>query len=153
MRGWRGAGRVRLLPAAGVGVLAELGEFTEIDVELDLGGLPGPVGEPAGGDEPAAGFFQGVVVALPLGAGVLGPGFLAERVQDGLDGLGAAGGEVAVEAPGSAEGGLEPQVPVLEPVIVVVGGGEPAPHFLGEPGQVLEPGPAGGGGEQDLVGV
>ena len=93
-------------------------------------------------------------MALPLGPGVFRPGFLAQSVQHGLHRFGAAGSQVAVESPGAAQGGLEPELPVLEPVIpVTVGLGEAAPHLLGQPGQVGQFGAAGRGGEQDLVGV
>jgi hypothetical protein len=58
-------------------------------------------------DEPSADLFECIVVALPLGAGVFGSGFLAQGVQDGLRCGGAARREVAVEPPGPAQGGLE----------------------------------------------
>ena len=153
--GWRTPGlRRSRRPVPDLGALVLAGEFVEADVELDLGGLPGPVGQAAAGDQPAASLLQGVVVALPLGPGVLRPGLLAQGVQHGLHGFGAAGGQVAVEPPGPAQGGLQPELPVLEPVIpVAVGLGEPAAHLLGQPGQVGEFGAAGRGAEQDLVGV
>ncbi|HUD36638.1 MAG TPA: hypothetical protein VMR14_07070, partial [Streptosporangiaceae bacterium] len=81
-------------------------EFVEADVELDLDGLAGPVGQAVRGDQEPAGFLEGVVVALGLGAGVFGAGFLAQGVQDGLQGGGGLGGEVGVEAAGAVQGGL-----------------------------------------------
>ena len=140
--------------AGGFAALVEAVEFFEGDVELDLGGLSGPVGEAVAGDQPPAGLLERIVIPLPLGPGVLRPGFLSQRVQDGLHRFGAAGGQVAVEPAGAAQGGLEPDLAVFESVIaVVVGFGQAAAHLLGQPGQVGQFGAAGGGAEEDLVGV
>ena len=46
-------------------------------MQLDVGGLPGPVGQAAGPGQPAAGFFEGVVVTLHRGPRILRPGLLA----------------------------------------------------------------------------
>jgi hypothetical protein len=61
--GWLGPGvpgsRARLIAvgraAAGLAGLVEAVEFVESEVELDLGGLPGPVGQAPAGDQPPAG--------------------------------------------------------------------------------------------------
>ncbi len=50
-------------------------------MQLDLGGLARAVGEAAGGEEEAHGFFEGVVAALPGRPVVLRAGFLPERVR------------------------------------------------------------------------
>jgi hypothetical protein len=63
------------------------------------------------------------VAPLPGGAQVLGAAALAEGFEDGGDGGGALGGEVAADPPGAVEGGLQVKVPVGEPTAagVVVG--------------------------------
>src|SRR6185437_16789647 len=63
------------------GVVVEAGQFFQRHVELDLGGLPGPVRQAPGSDKTPARLLQRVVVTLPLGAGVLRADFLAQRVQ------------------------------------------------------------------------
>ncbi len=124
-------------------------------MELDLGGLAGPVRDPTGGDESSAGLFEGVVVPLPAGAGVFRAGLLAEGVEHGLHRGRALWGEVAVQAAGAAQGGGQPQVPVPVPVVraVGVGGGEAVADLFGQAGQVGQAGAVGRGGEQDPVGV
>ena len=117
-------------------------------------GCPARSGRHAGGQQAAAGFFEGVVAALGGGAGVLGAGFLAEGVQDGLQGGGAPAGQVAVQFPGPAQRGGQPQRPVGEPAVAVaVRAGGPAPDLLGQVGQGGQVRAAGGGGEQDHVRV
>ena len=49
-------------------------------MKLDLSGLPGPVGEAPGADEPAARLLQSVMTALPGGPHVLRAGPLAQRL-------------------------------------------------------------------------
>src|SRR5215468_2087866 len=101
-----------------------------------------------------AGFFEGVVVAFGDSAGVFGAGFLAQGVQDGLEGGGAPGGQVAAQAAGAAEGGGQPQAAVGEPVVgVAARPGGPAADLLGQAGQAVQVRVAAGGGDQDHVGV
>ena len=54
-----------------------------------------------------AGFFQGVVVALRPGPGVLGPLFLPQAVQHVLQGGGAPGRQVTGQPARAAEGGVQ----------------------------------------------
>jgi hypothetical protein len=121
---------------------------------LDLGGLAGPVREPAAAGQAAAGFFQGVVLALGQGPGVLGPGFFAQGLQDRHHGGGAFGGQVRDQPPGPAKGQVQRQRPVLKPLAVVgVGwGGEPE-YFLRQAGQPLQVSPAGRLRQQDHIRV
>ncbi len=142
--GSAGAGR-----AAG----AVAGELIQGDAQLEPDGLAGPLGQAAAGDEPGARFFEGVVPPLGQGAGVFGAAGRRQGVQHGADRGGAAGGQVAFEPGGAVEGGGQPQAAVVEPVAVAVGGGVPAVQFLGQPGQVGEAESAGGGGQQQCVGV
>ena len=65
--------------------------------------------------------LQRVVEPLPLGAGILGPGLLAEGLQHGLDGGGAFRGQVPADDAGALERGAGLHVPVVEPVIIAVG--------------------------------
>ena len=86
-----------------------------------------------------------------------GPAFepvvLAQRLQDRLDGFGAAGAQVAVEAAGAAQGGLEPDLLVLDPSSPLLSGSaEAAPHLLGQPGEVSQSA-CRRRRQQDLVGV
>ena len=97
------------------------------------------------------------MVPLPDGAEVLGPAAFAEGLQDGGDGGGALGGQVAPDPPRPVHGRLEAQVPVAEPAPagVVVGVGLlGAPRLVGglrdEP-EVVEVRPGGRGVDEDLV--
>ena len=128
------------------------GEVVQGHVERDLQWLPGPVGQEPGRGEPPAGFFQGVVVALGGGAGVFGACLLAQGVQDGAERGGALRGQVAPEFPGAAQGDIEPQAAVGEPVGVAVRAGQVAAHLLGQGGQAGQVSAARRGGEQDRVG-
>ena len=157
-----GAGRHRAgaVPAGAVPAVSAVAaagagqEAAEGEVQVEAGGLPGAVGQAPGREQPPARFFQGVVAALGLAAGVLGAGFLPQRVQDGVEGGGAPAGQVAVQLPGAAQGGGQPQGAVREPaVIVAVGAGGPAPDLLRQVGEGGQVGAVGGGGEQDHVGV
>ena len=65
------------------------------DVDVDAGVGAGPVRDHLGPDQQLAGLLEGVVVPLPGGAQVLGAAALAEGLQDGGDGGGALGGQVA----------------------------------------------------------
>ena len=114
----------RVAAGAGTGGAAgaAAGELVEGDGQLEADGLPGPLRQAVGGDQPGARFLEGVVAALRQGAGVFGAADRGEGVQDGLDGGGAAAGQVAVEPGGAAEGGGEPDRPVVEPVVAGVGG-------------------------------
>ncbi len=132
-------------------------QLAEGQVQLDLGGLPGPVRQPPGGDQPAAGFLQRVVVPLAGGAQVLGPGPAVQGVQHGLQRGRGRRGQVTVEA-GVAlvvAGQLQPPLaePVALPARVGIGPGGAGPDLLGEGGQVGQVRAAGGGGQQDPVGL
>ena len=83
-------------------------QVIQAHVDLDLGGLPGPVRHHPGRDQPPARLLQRVVVTLPDGAGVLGPRLLAQGIQDGLERLGAAPGQVTIQAARAAQGGPHP---------------------------------------------
>src|ERR1700744_1681190 len=102
------------------------------------------------------GFLEGVVVALPGGAVVLGAAGLAEGLGDGGEGGGALGGEVPADPPGVVQGGLQVQDPVAHPFPagVVGGAGLQLPPGLvgglGDEPEVVEAGAAGGGADQDL---
>ena len=146
----RSAGPGRL----GGGGAGQAAELVQSQVQQDLGGLPGPLGQPPGGDQPPARLLEGVVLTLALAAQILRPGPLAQRVQHRAQRRRAAGGQVPVEAPGATEGGLQPHPPVREPVtVIVVGLGQPAPHLLRQRAQVGQRGPGRGRAEQDLVRV
>ncbi len=123
-------------------------------MELDLGGLPGPVGNEPGGDYPPARLLQSIVVTLPDRAGVFRAGFLAQGVQDRLDRLRAALGQVAVQPAGAAQGGPQPDLPVLEPGLAVTGvRAQALPHLRGQRAQVRQLRAARRGSEQDQVRV
>src|SRR5258708_7362054 len=83
-------------------------ELVQAQVQLELDGLAGPVREAPGGEQPAARFFEGVVLAFGDGADVFRPGFLAQAVQDRGEGGGAPGPQVALQAAGAPEGGGQP---------------------------------------------
>ena len=89
-------------------------------MDLGEGGLPGAFGQQPGLDQPARRLGQGIVLALLDAAVVLRPQVLAEGVEDGLQRGGAPGGQVPADLPGAAQGGAEPQVPIIEPVLVLV---------------------------------
>ena len=129
-------------------------EVVQAEAELQVDGLAGAVGQASGAEQQPASLLECVVAALGRGAGVFGPGFLAEGVQDGLQGGGRGRGQVGVQAAGAAEGGGQPQGAVIEPVAGVgVRAGGAAADLLGEAGQAVQVGAAAGGGEQDDVGV
>ena len=131
----------------------------EGDGDVDAGVGAGPVGDHLRADEELAALLEGVVVALPGGAEVLRPAALAEGLEDGGDGGGALGGQVAADPPGAVHGGLEVQVPVAEspPAGVVVRVGLLRPPGLvgglGDELEVVEVRPGGGGLDEDLVGL
>jgi hypothetical protein len=60
------------------------------------------------------------VEALPLRAGVFLAALLAEGLEDGLQGGGALGGEIALQPAGAVEGDPEFHAPVLEAVVGIV---------------------------------
>ena len=100
-------------------------------------GCPARSGRHPDGDQPPARLLQRVVLALALGPQILRARPLAQRVQHRLQRRGALRGQVPVQLPGAAEGGVQPHPPVREPVIaVVVGPAQPAPHLLGQRAQV-----------------
>jgi hypothetical protein len=106
------------------------------------------------GDEPTARLFESIVVALPLGPGVLRTGLLPQRIQHRPDRLRAPRRQVTIQTARTTQRGLQPQVPVLEPVIpVTVRLGKPPAHFLRETGQVIQACAADRGGKEDLVSV
>ena len=87
----------------------------------DMGVRAGPVRHHLRADQQLAALLQRVVEPLPLGAGILGAGFLAERLQHRLHGGGAFRGEVAADHARAAERGRGLHVPVVEPVLIGVG--------------------------------
>ena len=94
-----------------------------------------------------------MVALVPLlvssGAGRGGQG-----LQDRGDDRGALGGQVTGDHPGAGEGGLDPDLPVLEPglrVILALRQG-PGVDLRGQRGEVFLAGPGLGGGDQDLIG-
>ena len=99
------------------------------------------------------------MVALLGGPQVLRPPALAEGVDDGGEGGGALGGQVAPDMPGPVEGGVEDQVAVAEPapgrVLLRVGLLRPPGLVggLGQEVQVVQVRPGRGGLDQDLVGL
>src|SRR5258706_2064960 len=114
-------------------------ELVECEVKLQLDGLPGPVRQAPRSQQAAECLLERVVVTLDPASGVLRPGFLAQRLQYRGEGYGAAAGEVAVQPPGPAQRGGEPQRPVLETVIwLPVRAGGPPPDLLRQLRQVRQ---------------
>ena len=72
----RARGPFRFRPG-GAGHAAQL---VQGQVQLDLGGLPGPLRQAPGAGQPAAGFFESVMTALRGRPGVFRAGLLAQRV-------------------------------------------------------------------------
>ena len=72
-----------------------------------MGRLPGPVRHAARGDQLPARFFQPVMVALALSAGVFRAGLLAERVQHRVQRGGALRGQITLR-PGPRRAGCGP---------------------------------------------
>ena len=123
-------------------------------MQLDLGGLPGPVGNEPGGDQTPARFLDCVVVTLPDRAGVFRAGLLAQGVQDGLDRLRAALGQVTVQPACPAQRGPQPHLPVLEPGLAVTRvWAQALPHLRGQRPQVRQVRAARGSRQQDQVRV
>ena len=148
-------GRGRAVASPGGSGLARAGQAQQLvegHVQVDLGGLASPVGQPAG-DEAAARFGEGVVLPLARRPGVFRAGLDGQGVQHRAQRRGAVGGQLAVEGAGAAEVGEQPDPPVAEPVTVTVavGAGEPLVQLLGQRGQVGQAGAAGRGVEEDLV--
>ena len=137
----------------GRGRARQAAELVEAGVQHDLGGLAGPVRQPAGADQPPARLFQRIVGALTLGPAVFRAGLFAQGVQHRLQRRGATGSQVAVEFPGAAERGLQTQPPVIEAVIVAVGRGEAAAHLVGQGAQTGQVRTGRRGTQQDLIGV
>ena len=165
-----GAGQPAGLPGAGgdplvfyVGGGVHAAQVGEVDEDLGQGGLPGAVGQQPGLDQPVQRLGQGVMLPLLDAAVVFRAEVLAEGVEDGLQSSGAPGGQVPVELPHPAERRAQPQVPVVEPVLIpvvavaVVGVGVLGLPRLGdgprEDRQVLQRQAAGGGVQQDGVGL
>ena len=103
-----------------------LPQLRERDMHRHMGVRARPVGHHLRPDQQLAAGLQRVVEPLTLGAGVFGPGFLAERLQHRLHGGGAFRGQVPADDAGAAERGAGLHVPVVEPVLIGVGpGGAP----------------------------
>ncbi len=121
-------------------------------MQLQPDRLPGPLGQAPRAEQPPARLLERVVVALLHGAGVLGTHLLAQGVQHRLQRGGAPGGQVPGDPPGAAEGGVELQAAVQEPVIaVLIGAGYPAPDLLRQLRQAGQVRAAGRRGQQDRV--
>ncbi len=88
-------------------------------MQLQLDRLPGPLRQAPRGEQPPAGFLQRVVPALRHGADVLGPDLLPQRLQHRRQRRRTAGGQVPGDPARAAEGGLQPQPAIREPVITV----------------------------------
>ncbi len=128
-------------------------EFVEGDGQFEADRLPGPLRQAVGAEQPQAGFFQRVVLPLRRGAQVFGAAPGRQAAQHGVDGGGAAGGQVTVEPARAAERPLQPDAAVGEPVIgVAVGGRVAAEQFLGDLPELGQGRPAGGRVEQQPVG-
>jgi hypothetical protein len=127
------------------------------DVRDDLGGLPGPGRDQAGGDQPVHRLGEGVVVALGVGPVMVGAAGRGQCLQHGADERRAFGCQVARHYPGAVEGGLQPQGTVVQQLagIVVVGGigAGLGLHLGGQFRQVPQAQAAPGGSGQDRVGV
>ena len=105
-------------------------------------------------DQPLAGLGERIMLALDQGAGIFGAAAGPERGQHRGHRGGGGAGQVPGKAPGPADGGFQPHRPVIEPVLVPVrGAAGPLDHLLGQRGQIRQPRPAVGGGEQDRVRV
>ena len=129
-------------------------QLVQIELQLQLDGLPGPLRQAPGGQQPPARLFEGVVLALRDAAGVLGAHLLAERGEDVLQRRGAPAGQVTGDPAGAAQGGVQPQAAVGEPVIaVLIGAGGPAADLLRQRGQPGQVNPSGRGCGQDHVRV
>ena len=127
-------GRLRVLPGQVAGLAGRaaqphllrlrragaLPQLRERDVHRHMGVRARPVRHHLRADQQLAALLQRVVEPLPLGAGVFGPGLLAERLQHGLHGGGAFRGEVAADHARAAERGAGLHVPVVEPVVIAV---------------------------------
>ncbi len=140
-----------------LGGARQLEQVGEGDDGVDVGVGAGPAGDEVGAEQELAGELEGVVVALGLGAVVVGAGLLAQGLQDRLQGGGALRGQVAAEAARAVDRGAELQVPVIEAVVGVVGVGLLRPPFLvgglGDDGEVFQAGAGRGGVGQQPVDV
>ena len=119
-----------------------------------LTGLPGPLRQQVGGQQPLHRLGERVVVALRAGPQVPSSRWGREGVQDGLDHRGAFGGEVAADDSGAVQGGVQEQGPVQRRVVAVRvrrdGAGPDLRADLRQRPQV-RPGPR--GGDQDVLGL
>ena len=117
--------------------------------------LAGPLGEQAAGDQAAHRVLERIVVALFAGPGVLGPG----RGRQGLQHRGHHRRALRRQVPGDhacpVEGGLHPELAVLEAqlrVIVLLVRQGPGVDLRSQGGQVVLVGPVPRRGHQDLIG-
>ena len=143
------------LPLQG-GAAVELEQVGQGDVRPHLDRLPGPLGQQPGRDQPAHRLLEGVVVALLLRAGVLGPGRRRQRLQHRAHHRGALRGQVPGQHPRTLERGLQPDGPVLQrPVRILIGQVGPGPlvHLGDQRGQVRQPQPGRRRRDQQLVGL
>ena len=121
----------------------------------DLDRLPGPLGQQPGRDQPPHRVLESIVVPLRVAAVIFRAAGRGQRVQHRVQHRGALRGEVRRHHPGAAERGLQPHGAVLEPRPVLIGGTGAGPglDLGGQLGQVSQAQPAGGGADQDRVGV
>ena len=117
-----------------------------------MGVRPRPVRHHLRADQQLTAGLQRVVEPLPLGPGVLGAGFLAQRLQHRLHRRGAFRGQVAADDARAAERGRGLHVPVVEPVLVGVGprGAPLLQRDRGDHPQVIPGGARLSGLDQDL---
>ena len=122
-------------------------------MQLDLGGLPGPIRHAPGRDQAPARLLERVMVALGLGADVFRALLLSEGIEDRLQRGGAPRGQVTPEPPGAPVVQVEPQRTVTESVVVAVSVRRrgPRPHLLRQPGQVHQRGPGRRRSKQDRI--
>ena len=142
-------GPPRALGAAAAGQIPQL---VQGQVQLDVGGRPGPAGQPPGPGQPAAGLLQRVVVTLHRGPPILGPGLLAQRLQHRAQRRRARRRQIPLQPARAAERQAQPHPPAGDPVLipaaigtVTVGGRGAGPHLLSQPGQISQPGATGCG--------
>ncbi len=134
------------------GVHVQLEQVRQGDVGPDLDRLPGPLRQQARRDQPPHRVLQRVMVALAVGAVVVGAAGGGQRVQHRGQDRGALRAQIPGHHPGAAERGLQPDRPVLEPRPVFIRRAGLGVHLRGQLGQVPQAQPARRGPDQDRVG-
>jgi hypothetical protein len=128
------AGSPRRLRAARAVQAAEL---VQGHVQLDLGGLPGPVRQAPRTHQPPASLLQRIMITLTLRPHVLQANLLAQRLKHGPQSRGALRSKVARCPPGVLQRQIQPKPPVSKTVIAIgIRRSAPALHLLGQTSQV-----------------